>query len=386
MFGLVYIMKLYEDKRRKDYAIVASQLNEIDMARAAALQGTFQCKSCPICLENFKLPPLLPPPANVEPQSILDRPPSEKSDTVDSCKMDTKNEKVEESQRLLESTRNDDTIPCILTASEQEKQDQSETLPTSTSTTTTRMFGSDNLPLKLLRCGHVFDTACWEEWISSGRGNVNKCPICQQDVGIAGSSIVSTTFIDGNNNSNVNRRGDTIVVSRRMNNREHNSITPTTVDNIHPTDTVSESTSSNISGVPSLDTPTLHPSDNTFSDSETSSSSSSLLSDQARALRQYTRDRNFRLVRLAARYPQYIQPQQIQRWTQPNYDGQLARDPSFVENDPTRIVQQQHRSNNRNGDSIRGNQSPFGNRSGGSGFSGSGFSGGSSGGGRGSTW
>eukprot|EP00536_Pseudo-nitzschia_multiseries_P000306 jgi/Psemu1/321528/estExt_fgenesh1_pg.C_40044 len=43
--------------------------------------------------------------------------------------------------------------------------------------------GSDGHPVQLLRCGHVFDKTCFEEWVSSGRGNVTKCPVCRADVG-----------------------------------------------------------------------------------------------------------------------------------------------------------------------------------------------------------
>lgn len=48
--------------------------------------------------------------------------------------------------------------------------------------------GSDGLPLKLLRCGHVFDETCWSEWVSSGAGNIRRCPICQQDIGTSPSN------------------------------------------------------------------------------------------------------------------------------------------------------------------------------------------------------
>jgi len=43
--------------------------------------------------------------------------------------------------------------------------------------------GSDGLPLKLLRCGHVFDLSCWKCWVDKGQGNPLKCPICRQDIG-----------------------------------------------------------------------------------------------------------------------------------------------------------------------------------------------------------
>eukprot|EP00549_Striatella_unipunctata_P016069 CAMPEP_0118684568 /NCGR_PEP_ID=MMETSP0800-20121206/6724_1 /TAXON_ID=210618 ORGANISM="Striatella unipunctata, Strain CCMP2910" /NCGR_SAMPLE_ID=MMETSP0800 /ASSEMBLY_ACC=CAM_ASM_000638 /LENGTH=203 /DNA_ID=CAMNT_0006581305 /DNA_START=195 /DNA_END=806 /DNA_ORIENTATION=- len=44
-------------------------------------------------------------------------------------------------------------------------------------------LGSDSLPLKLLRCGHVFDTTCFTQWVSQGSGDVRRCPICNQNVG-----------------------------------------------------------------------------------------------------------------------------------------------------------------------------------------------------------
>ncbi|KAL3908355.1 MAG: hypothetical protein SGILL_008514, partial [Bacillariaceae sp.] len=43
-------------------------------------------------------------------------------------------------------------------------------------------LGSDGQPIKLLRCGHIFDESCWSEWVSSGRGDVTKCPVCRMDV------------------------------------------------------------------------------------------------------------------------------------------------------------------------------------------------------------
>merc|ERR1712124_125232 len=44
--------------------------------------------------------------------------------------------------------------------------------------------GSDGHPIQLLRCGHVFDKTCYQEWVSSGNGDVTKCPICRIDVGV----------------------------------------------------------------------------------------------------------------------------------------------------------------------------------------------------------
>lgn len=44
--------------------------------------------------------------------------------------------------------------------------------------------GSDDRPIKLLRCGHIFDMTCWQTWVDSGTcGNPWICPVCRQDVG-----------------------------------------------------------------------------------------------------------------------------------------------------------------------------------------------------------
>lgn len=42
--------------------------------------------------------------------------------------------------------------------------------------------GSDGKPLKMLRCGHIFDTTCWSAWVHSGNGNPYCCPVCRQNV------------------------------------------------------------------------------------------------------------------------------------------------------------------------------------------------------------
>lgn len=35
-----------------------------------------------------------------------------------------------------------------------------------------------------------------------------------------------------------------------------------------------------------------------------------------------------------ARYPRYIRPSQLERWTRSNHDGDLVRDEEFVRRDP----------------------------------------------------
>jgi uncharacterized membrane protein YgcG len=165
--------------------------------------------------------------------------------------------------------------------------------------------GSDGLPIKLLRCGHCMDETCWAEWVNSGRGDVTKCPICQQDIGGADTSV-------GGRNRTFNH------------NRNHNHALHRQQDIQHR-----------------------------------------LQDEENRFMRQYRMERNFRLARLGYRYPQLVRQAQIQRWSQPTYDGSLIRDPSFVQSNPTMRT-----ASRTGGNSIRG----------------SGFGGSSSGGGRGGRW
>ena len=111
MTGMFGLKGWLQHRDAREYVRVETQLSQLDRDRAEALQGRYQCTSCPICLENFENAP--------------------------------------------------------------------GEVPTK---------GSDGLPLKLLRCGHVFDETCWSEWVSSGTGNILRCPICQQDVGSSSSN------------------------------------------------------------------------------------------------------------------------------------------------------------------------------------------------------
>lgn len=174
--------------------------------------------------------------------------------------------------------------------------------------------GSDGQPIKLLRCGHAMDDSCWEAWVSNGQGTFNKCPICNQDVGETG------------NNNSIQRHQD-VAVRRRAANENNNP--------------------GNIIG-------NADNNDNRFNN------------DEDRMIRQYRRERQFRLARLGARYPQIVRPAQIERWSQPNYDGTIVRDPSFVQSNPSLT-----------------SSAP---RTGGRSMGGGGFGGSSSGGGRGGRW
>ena len=58
-----------------------------------------------------------------------------------------------------------------------------------------------------------------------------------------------------------------------------------------------------------------------------------------RIFRQYLRERNFRLARMSAQFPRYVRPEQIQRWTTAStYDDTLlARDPAFIQSNPSLV-------------------------------------------------
>ncbi|GKY93807.1 hypothetical protein MPSEU_000347900 [Mayamaea pseudoterrestris] len=128
IFGFVFFAIRKQEQRKREYAKVKSRLSELDRAKAEALQGRFLSVSCPICLESFQ-------DAGYKDVAAIDGEGSSKHEGMAGPADDK------------------------------------------------RMKGSDGLPLKLLRCGHVFDQTCWDEWSGSGKGDVTKCPICKVDVG-----------------------------------------------------------------------------------------------------------------------------------------------------------------------------------------------------------
>jgi len=149
--------------------------------------------------------------------------------------------------------------------------------------------GSDNQPIKLLRCGHVFDASCWEEWVNSGQGNVTKCPICKKDVGQTVIPPGTSTGTGTTTNAGEQPIGDAMV----------------------PVD------------------------DNNIAYQEQEQEHHHQQQQQPnRALQLFQQDRNFRLTRLALRYPNVFTQQQVQRWSSPTYNGQLTQDRSFVESRP----------------------------------------------------
>lgn len=53
--------------------------------------------------------------------------------------------------------------------------------------------GSDGHPIQLLRCGHAFDKTCFQKWVSSGCGDVTKCPVCRTDIGFSFDDLPITS-------------------------------------------------------------------------------------------------------------------------------------------------------------------------------------------------
>ena len=242
-------------------------------------------------------------------------------------------------------------ITSYASLKEQDEDHQQEGMSPNTNqpTGSTRMMGSDQLPLMLLRCGHVFDTTCLEEWVSTGRSKINKCPICQHDVGAppVQSTSCSGTISDSSN-----------IVS-----------TPTTNENI---DTATSSSYNYQATEPLVVSPIA------ATDQSHSSSTDPESRETTRVYTQYIRERNFRLEQLWYWHPRYIRPHQISRWTQINYDQPLASDPSFLAKYPSLAT--------ANGNPLSGSSTSYRNRGGSSSWSFSSFGGGRSGGGRGSTW
>lgn len=213
--------------------------------------------------------------------------------------------------------------------------------------------GSDGNPLKLLRCGHVFDESCWAEWVSSGRGDVTKCPVCRMDIG-----------------PRPDDRGQ--IQGVRPEAAEAPSASPTADHGAHAeaSDSQASETLQRSRGIAFGDSgfpnnAAAHAGANSFvRDGDP---------DRDRAMRLFLRERNFRLLRMAQMYPRFISSNEVSRWSSSTYNGSLVRDPSFADNNPARNIH--HHG--------RGTDSRYGSARGG-GFGGGGmvFGGGTSAGGR----
>eukprot|EP00547_Thalassionema_nitzschioides_P005430 CAMPEP_0194203588 /NCGR_PEP_ID=MMETSP0156-20130528/3308_1 /TAXON_ID=33649 /ORGANISM="Thalassionema nitzschioides, Strain L26-B" /LENGTH=611 /DNA_ID=CAMNT_0038929363 /DNA_START=128 /DNA_END=1963 /DNA_ORIENTATION=+ len=123
----------YRDRRKRWlYAESQSQLTKEDKEKARQLQSQFHTRTCPICLETFE---------------NFDKIISSSTSSLVSLQEDSK-----EGMKRVDSFG----IP---------------------------VKGNDGRPVKMLRCGHIFDETCWKLWIDSGHGNPLICPVCRQDVG-----------------------------------------------------------------------------------------------------------------------------------------------------------------------------------------------------------
>ena len=71
------------------------------------------------------------------------------------------------------------------------------------------LIGNDGQPIKMLRCGHIFDSTCWKTWADSGQGNPWVCPVCRQDIGRAKRRRANSSSHDqASNGAAATRRDD----------------------------------------------------------------------------------------------------------------------------------------------------------------------------------
>jgi uncharacterized membrane protein YgcG len=345
VFASIVLWGEYKNQQdRKRYSQVSRHLNEIDQARAEALQGHFRCRSCPICLEPFQAPP---PPQPPPPPAIAPPKPASAS--------------AAESESINTSSMDD-------SSSSSSSSSSSNSNSNSKNNENTEQFklGSDGLPITLLRCGHVFDQTCWLEWVHSGQGQIDKCPICKQHVGEGGVAAAvqndrqpQAPARNTQLESMLRRRNDTTGRQHRTERNVHHS----TIDRNQSTSSQAPEDNNSNSNVRD---------DNGYfppQDLQSRQLQRQLLQD--RILAMYMVERNFRLARLGHYYPQFVGSEQIQEWTRTNYNGPLVRDPAFVRVDPQVRAAAEAAERARN--QSRGGHS-------------SGFGGGRSGGGVGGRW
>ena len=171
------------------------------------------------------------------------------------------------------------------------------------------VLGSDGRPIQLLRCGHVFDKSCYEEWISSGYGDVTKCPVCRADVGIGYKHPTTTSTMDNHTFvRNVGSQGDHDNSDRSG---RHDDLQIIDIDH-DSANSVFQDDDSNENYIPM----------------------ERRIDDEARVMIQYRADRIFRLERLSELYPRYVTPDTVTRWCSPTFNGSLVTDPSFRNRDP----------------------------------------------------
>ena len=166
-----------ERRQRIDLAERRSHMNDKEREKARSLQQEFQTKVCPICLEAFG-----------------------------GCGDDDDVEKEDDVAIIDDAVSTSSTKESITKKEEQAKLKRVDSygIPRK---------GNDGRPIKLLRCGHIFDETCWEMWVDSGHSNAMMCPVCRQDIGrkkkrarsrdadVATTTSSSSNTTVGNNNS-----------------------------------------------------------------------------------------------------------------------------------------------------------------------------------------
>lgn len=200
-------------------------------------------------------------------------------------------------------------------------------------------LGSDGKTLQLLKCGHSFDKTCWDHWVSKNSKTIHQCPICKQDIG-GGNGSGSGVHVD-------------------------NHIRPIQQD-------IATRQDENNYTVYSEERPLVSFLGLTNNQQNHSLYTRSRFTTQQQR-NMYEMERQFRIHRLRHRYPYYIRQTHVDRWTRNDYDGNMAQDGDFVNQDPN-LVREWKSSNASSTAHSHGHHS-FGS-----------FGGGQSGGGGGGTW
>jgi len=218
---LIWYIFVYQAKMQSEYNYVRRTLTELERNRAEALQGNYECSSCPICLQNFQ-------------------------------------------RKGVDGRWN---------------------------------IGSDGLPLVLLRCGHVFDETCYNEYEKRSTHSQIRCPICRDEC--------------------------------------------ETIRGIAPIDHVQEASSEEIFAP---DTGSDQSRDeNDWTSRATQYENYWMIRERRRSLSHgrhavnlQRRELEFRLNQLRIRYPRYVTANQVQRWSNASYRGSFPNDESFRNLNPSK--------------------------------------------------
>lgn len=173
------VSKLLQQKRLKAME-KKSRLSPQEFRKAYRKQkDNFKCSYCPICLEPF--------------QSVKVSIMRQKKKNNTNNRMMKRNEGREgESEPLLQTSASSPyqylctpvtqtTTTLIDNPNNDIKEEEKEETPLQKKCSI--LVGSDGVPIKLLRCGHVFDYECWRCWVSFGQGgDIHLCPICRQAI------------------------------------------------------------------------------------------------------------------------------------------------------------------------------------------------------------